>query len=111
MRLYETMKIGLIDVDGGTFPNLVLMKISAWHKRKGDQVEWYEPLFGGWYDKVYMSKVFSFTPGYPYQINATEIEKGGSGYCIETIDGKEVFNKNKDKRLPYETVTCTGWPP
>ena len=30
------MKIGLIDVDGHNFPNLALMKISAYHKAKGD---------------------------------------------------------------------------
>lgn len=36
-------KVGLIDVDGHNFPNLPLMKLSAWHKRKGDEVEWYEP--------------------------------------------------------------------
>jgi len=34
------MKIGLIDVDGHHFPNLALMKISAYHKRQGDTVEW-----------------------------------------------------------------------
>jgi len=39
------MRIGLIDVDGHNFPNLPLMKISAYHKAKGDSVEWYEPLF------------------------------------------------------------------
>ena len=41
------MKIGLIDVDGHNFPNLALMKLSAWHKQQGDTVEWYEPLLGG----------------------------------------------------------------
>ena len=39
-------KVGLIDVDGHNFPNLPLMKLSAWHKRKGDEVEWYEPFKG-----------------------------------------------------------------
>ena len=34
------MKVGLIDVDGHNFPNLALMKISAWHKAQGDDVEW-----------------------------------------------------------------------
>ena len=74
------MKIGLIDVDGHNFPNLPLMKISAYHKGKGDSVEWYEPLFSGHMDKVYTSKVFTFTPDYPYYINADEIIKGGTGY-------------------------------
>ena len=99
------MQIGLIDVDGHNFPNLPLMKISAWHKSQGDEVKWYEPLFDGFadpLDKVYMSKVFSFTPDYEYAINAKEIIKGGSGYCINLVDGKEIFDKTKDKELPYE---------
>ena len=98
------MKIGLIDVDGHNYPNLPLMKISSWHKQQGDTVEWYEPFNGllNPFDKVYMSKVFSFTPDYELPIYASEIEKGGSGYCISLIDGKEVFDKSKDKELPYE---------
>lgn len=55
------MKVGLIDVDGHNYPNLPLMKISAYHKARGDTVEWYEPLISDHMDKVYMSKVFSFT--------------------------------------------------
>ena len=54
----EKMKIGLIDVDGHNFPNLPLMKLSAWHKKHGDQVEFYNPLMSGHMDRVYMSKVF-----------------------------------------------------
>lgn len=50
------MKIGLIDVDGHNFPNIPLMKLSAWHKQKGDSVEWYEPMFSGHLDKVYMRR-------------------------------------------------------
>lgn len=80
------MKIGLIDVDGHNFPNIPLMKISAWHKKQGDSVEWYEPLFSGHMDKVYMSKVFSFSPDYPYHVDADEVVKGGSGYCISLVD-------------------------
>lgn len=105
MERSDRLRIGLIDVDGHNFPNLPLMKISAYHKSKGDSVEWYEPLFhsmGEPFDKVYMSKVFSFTPDYPYFVNAKEISKGGSGYCISLIDGKEVFDKSKDIELPYE---------
>lgn len=78
------MRIGLIDVDnyqrlGNCFPNLALMKISAWHKKQGDTVEWYEPLFSGHMDKVYMSKVFSddYTEPYPYYVDADEIVRGG----------------------------------
>lgn len=96
------MKIGLIDVDGHNFPNIPLMKISAYHKSKGDSVEWYEPLFSGHMDKVYMAKVFSFTPDYQYFVDADEIVKGGSGYAIELINGREVYNKAKDIDLPPE---------
>ena len=56
------MRIGLIDVDGHNYPNLPLMKLSAWHKQKNDLVEWYEPFKGllDEYDIVYMSKIFHF---------------------------------------------------
>ena len=94
-------KIGLIDVDGHNFPNIPLMKISAWHKQQGDSVEWYDPMFSEHMDKVYMAKVFSFTPDYQYYINANEVIKGGSGYAIDLINGREVYNKAKDKDLPY----------
>lgn len=74
------MRIGLIDVDGHNFPNLPLMKLSAWHKQQGDSVEWYQPLFSGHMDRVYMSKVFTFSQSYEYYIDADEVIRGGSGY-------------------------------
>lgn len=51
------MKIGLVDVDSHNFPNLPLMKISAFHKSHSDDVKFVQS--GGWYDRVYMSKVFT----------------------------------------------------
>lgn len=96
------MKIGLIDVDGHNFPNIPLMKLSAWHKSNGDSVEWYQPLFSGHMDRVYMSKVFSFTPDYEWCIDADEVIRGGSGYAITLADGREVYDKSKDKNLPDE---------
>lgn len=78
------------------------MKISAWHKQQGDEVEWYDPLFGGEYDKVYVSKIFGFTPDYQYPINAKEVSYGGSGYCIQVKDGKEYYDLSKNQNLPYE---------
>lgn len=76
------MEIGLIDVDGHNFPSLPLMKLSAWHKQKGDTVDWYNPLTAWLHppDRVYMSKVFTFTPDYPHPVSAKEIIKGGTGY-------------------------------
>lgn len=76
------MRISLIDVDGHNFPSLPLMKLSAWHKQNGDTVEWYDPLTA-WIDpsdKVYMSKVFTFTPDYPHPVCGVEIIRGGTGY-------------------------------
>ena len=96
------MKVGLIDVDGHNFPNLPLMKLSAWHKSLGDQTEWYSPWEGITkpYDKVYMSKVFSFTPDYQAPIYAKEIHTGGTGYAITLDSGKEVYHRDKDGKLP-----------
>lgn len=100
------MKIGLIDVDGHNYPNLPLMKLSAWHKSQGDCIEWYIPIQHGFpfppLDMVYMSKVFSFTPDYWDFVNAKEVIKGGSGYCISLENGKEVYHKENDSQLPYE---------
>lgn len=76
-------RIGLVDVDGHNFPNFALMKISAYHKAQGDIVEWADPLFGVGYDKVYMSKIFTFSPDYPYEFDC-EVVKGGTGYDIKS---------------------------
>ena len=97
------MKIGLIDVDGHNFPNLALMRISAYHKERGDQVEWWWSDFIH-YDIVYMSKIFSdaYTKDVPEPLNADKIIKGGTGYCISLVDGVEVFDKAKNEELPPE---------
>lgn len=83
------MKVGLIDVDGHNFPNLALMKISAFHKAQGDDVEWCLPL--AHYDIVYQSKVFddTYSPDIEWIPQADKIIKGGTGYGL-------------DNTLPYE---------
>lgn len=96
------MRIGLIDIDSHNFPNLPLMKISAWHKRQGDSVEWYYPLTSGHMDKVYISKVFGFSEDYMYYIDSDEVIRGGSGYCIDVEDGREVYHGERDIVLPDE---------
>ena len=91
------MKIGLIDVDSHNFPNLALMKISAYHKSKGDNVEWF---FGfNEYDKVYMSKVFTFTEDFTQVINAKEIIRGGTGYDLKSKLPQEIENMYPDYSL------------
>lgn len=93
-------RIGLIDVDGHNFPNLCLMKLSAYHKQLGDYVEWYAEDVP-YYDIVYMAKVFSdvYSPDVPEPTNAKEVIKGGTGYAIWLEDGKEVYHKEKDPPL------------
>jgi len=74
------MNIGLVDIDGHNFPNLALMKISAYHKSIGDNVSWVDI---GSYDRTYMSKVFTFSPDYSKGFaNYGEIIKGGTGFKI-----------------------------
>lgn len=105
------MNIGLIDVDSHGFPNLALMKLSAWHKLQGDIVEWYNPF--DHYDKVYMAKVFNFTEDYRQWItNTHQIEKGGTGYDLSKIlpiDIDRVIPDydlyNIDKKLAYGFLT------
>lgn len=72
------MLIGLHDSDRTGFPNLALMKLSAWHKAQGDTVEWWTPIMT--YDKVYSSKVFTFTPECEYL--PPDTIRGGTGYGI-----------------------------
>lgn len=72
------LRIGLHDSDATGFPNLALMKLSAWHKAQGDLVEWWNPLLT--YDRVYSSKVFTFTPECLYLPENTV--RGGTGYGI-----------------------------
>lgn len=104
------MKIGIIDVDGKQ-PNLALMKISRYHKARGDNVEFYNPF--DHYDVVYKSKVFTFTPDFGYYINADKVESGGTGYDLhKTLPGnidrlQPDYNlyPNIDKKTAYGFLT------
>lgn len=89
------MKIGLIDCDSHNFPNLALMKISAWHKQQGDHVEWYQPLFSGHMDIVYKSKVFSFSPDYEWPIDADKIIGGVQAMQYLWLMGKRSMTNQK----------------
>lgn len=96
------MNIGLYDVDSHNFPNLALMKISAWHKTQGDNVEFVLPL--KYYDKIYVSKVFGdeYSQMSDYCLQADEIIYGGTGFAITVENGKEVYHKDRDPNLPDE---------
>lgn len=82
------MRIALAQIDG-KLPNLALMRLSAYHKARGDDVDWFAPLAR--YDRVYASKVFTFTPDDPYL--PPDAVRGGTGYDIRS-------------RLPEEVEAC-----
>lgn len=90
------MNIALIPADS-QYPNLALMKISAFHKAQGDTVEWYNGI--DHYDKAYMAKVFTFTPDYGYYINADQVERGGTGYDIHKTLPPEIDRLQPDYAL------------
>lgn len=103
------MRVGLIDVDSHNFPNLALMKISAYHKAQGDEVEWY---FGfSQYDRVYMSKVFtdSYSPEHLEPVNTREIIKGGTGYGLDNKLPDEIEHMYPDYSLYPELTKDTAY--
>ena len=76
------MRIGIVDVDGHNFPNLALMKLTTYHKQRGDEVEWAFPLLP--YDRVYMAKVFTFTQDDITAYQTDDIVRGGTGYDLQS---------------------------
>lgn len=96
-------KIGLIS--DTQYPSLPLMKISAYHKLKGDFVKIVDDL-NEKFDTLYVSKVFNLNLRTMKDITllppAENIIFGGAGYAINIQDGKEVYSKEKDTSLPPE---------
>lgn len=99
--------IGLLADNTPTFPSLPLMKISAYHKSRGDKVEFAQTALFAHYDIVYVSRTFNLelktVPKIDTDyISADKFIYGGTGYAIEVVEGKEVFHKEKDVFLPRE---------
>ena len=103
------MRVGLIDVDGHHVPNLALMKLSAWHKAKGDTVEWCFPL--DHYGIVYQSKVFdnTYSPDIDWTPNADKIIKGGTGYGLDNTLPYEIEHIYPDYSLYPELTKDTAY--
>lgn len=101
-------KIALIDVDGTGFPNLALMKISAWHKKQGDLVEMINPLKR--YDTVYQSKVFTeeYFPDIWYTPMADNVIRGGTGYGLDNALPEEIEHIYPDYDLYGEKTQDTA---
>ena len=109
------LKIGLVDIDGHvkakgqnkiTYPNLALMKLSAYHKAQGDEVEW--ALHMCHYDRVYIAKVFNFTPDDDTFYNADEVIRGGTGYNIKSTLPDFIDSLQPDysiyPNIPFDTA-------
>ena len=103
------MNVGLIDVDSHNFPNLALMKLSAFHKAQGDEVEWYSP--EKHYDLVYQSKVFddTYSKDIDFIPQADKIIKGGTGYGLNNTLPYEVEHIMPDSELYGITDTAYGF--
>jgi hypothetical protein len=103
------MKIGLIDVDGHNFPNIALMKISAYHKSLGDDVEWCVPLLH--YDIVYQSKVFddTYSSDIEFTPQADKIIKGGTGYGMDNKLPHIIEHQYPDYSLYPELTKDTAY--
>lgn len=100
------MKIGLVDVDS-KIPNLALMKLSAYHKDRGDKVGFYYPI-STQPDRIYAAKVFDFTPDFSYFPPNTEVIKGGSGYSLTSSILPEAEAMYPDYNL-YKCVYALGF--
>lgn len=99
------MKIGLIDVDGHNFPNLALMKISAFHKKKGDHVEFYNQM--SWfdpYDKVMFLRYLPLRTIFNYPIYAKDVVYGGTGYNLDIVLPQEIKNIYPDYSLYNQDI-------
>lgn len=87
------MNVGILAEDS-VFPNYALMKISAYHKDRGDYVEWGAPIFRS-YDIIYKSKIFTFTAELKDSYDCRELVRGGTGYDIHSRLPVEIENFNK----------------
>ena len=104
------MKVALRDVDGHRWPNLCLMKLSAYHKARGDLVEWHDG--EKQYDILYMSRVFtdSYTRDYDGPIHADRVVRGGTGYGLDNRLPGEVEHMRPDYGLyPQFAGTAYGF--
>jgi len=103
------MRVGLVDVDGHNFPNLCLMKLSAWHKAQGDEVEFAIPLMP--YDRIYMARVFddTYTHDDLTAYQCTDVRKGGTGYGLDNKLPYEVEHMFPDYSLYGITDTAYGF--
>jgi len=99
------MLVALHDAEKTDYPNLALMKLSAWHKAQGDETRMFDAM---WWpgQKVYSSKVFTFTPEDPYL--PLDAIKGGTGYGLNDKLPDEIEHCCPDYNL-YDVKHSMGF--
>ena len=110
------MGVGLVDVDRTKFPNLVLMKLAAWHKNHGDEVDLLAPndvliggnLFGD-YDKIYAACVFTENSEIAQRLAYIGAEIGGTGTNNTCTLPHEIEHIYPDYALYGSTTTAYGF--
>ena len=88
------MRIALIDVDGHNFPNLPLMKLSAWHKNQGYTVDWYDPLTAKRNERKKEMAILNYTTTVDSYKTVSEIEhilvKHNAKSIMKNYDGESI---------------------
>jgi len=95
------MKIRLAAIDS-KMVNVAILKIAQYHINSGDNVKWYQPLFDQNIDKLYISKIFTFSKDLAY-LPQCEIIKGGTGYDITSKLPSEIESIT-DVKKAYELL-------
>ena len=90
------MNIGIYDVDS-KIPNLALMKLSAWHRARGDSVQMYSPLMMDSFDKIYASKIFDFSSD--QFLIPDRMEIGGTGHDLHKTLPDEIEAMQPDYKV------------
>lgn len=110
------MKVALIDVDSHNFPNLVLMKLSAWHKKLGNEVilmtaekalQEENLIFN--YDRIYGACVFSGQEEILSELEKCGVHLGGTGTKYREILPYEIEHIMPDYSLYGITDTAYGF--
>lgn len=102
------MRVRLVDVDS-KIPNLTLMKLSAYHKARGDEVGFgvVDP------DKVYASVIFKknkhMVDGLPFFYPGADIVVGGPGYDLSVTLPDDVELMKPDYDLYPECESSIGF--
>lgn len=100
----DVMKIGLIDADlmdnGTRHPNLALMKIAGFYKDSGNEVSLIYKDYSevNEYEKVFISKVFSFTKVPKWVLDLPHVNIGGTGFFL---DGGKNLPDEIEHHKPY----------